>query len=356
MRVGYEGRSKKLFVYPVTVFLTSFQTLATMSHKINLKTVILGTGGTIAGVSLQPGNPAIYRSGQLGIADLIHPTDIHQAHIEFQDIARIDSKNIDLPVWQQLYKALKSTLSREDVRAAVITHGTDTIEETAFLLDSLGPWLKPVIMTCAMKPADHPEADGPVNLRDALLFASQPSVHGVYVVFGSQAHHALNVQKVSIDEQHAFSSGLAGAAATQTGAQWHMSKSEAPVNAVLAPTADYFLKQTQWPRVEWLTHHAASSSECIDALIRQPTMSVEPLRGLVIAGTGAGTVKPAWEKALQRAMASGIEVWLTSRCTWGKALPQAQQDCGHLSHLPPAKACIALALALMQKDEENSAL
>ena len=77
-----------------------------MSLKINAKTVVLGTGGTIAGIRKSPGNPDIYESGRLGIADLIDSVSEDYSGLEFQDVAQIDSKNMGLPIWQSLLKAL----------------------------------------------------------------------------------------------------------------------------------------------------------------------------------------------------------------------------------------------------------
>ena len=327
-----------------------------MSHKINSKIVVLGTGGTIAGLSAHAENPGIYCSGQLGVADLMQQAGLSQTQIAFEDIARIDSKNIGLSVWQTLYKAVFAAQSRADVSAVVVTHGTDTLEETAFLLEAMGPWPKPVIMTCAMKPADHPQADGPVNLQDALLLARTEGLSGIFVVFNGQAHHGFHVQKISTDESQAFSSGPAGLAATQNGAVWDLRSANIETRRFNKPSTAYFLKQTQWPRVEWLTHHAAIGSDGIDALLYPSKPASQPLRGLVVAGTGAGTFKPEWEEALLRAVSSGVEVWISSRCAWGRALPQAQQHCGELTALAPSKACMALALSVMHQDEKNSAI
>jgi L-asparaginase len=327
-----------------------------MSHEINSKIVVLGTGGTIAGLSSDAENPAIYKSGQLGVADLMKQAGFLQTQIECEDIARIDSKNIGLSVWQTLYKAIFAAQSRHDVSAVVVTHGTDTLEETTFLLEAMGPWPKPVIMTCAMKPADHPQADGPVNLHDALLLARTSGLQGVYLVFNGQAHYAFHAQKISTDEFHAFSSGPAGLAAAKNGAVWHLGQANIEFQTFNKPSTDYFLKQTQWPRVEWLTHHAAIGRDGIDALLNPSKTASQPVRGLVVAGTGAGTFKPDWEEALLGAASLGVEVWISSRCTWGRASQQAQQKIGVLTQLPPAKACMALALSVMHQDEKKSAL
>ena len=244
--------------------------------------------------------------------------------------------------------------ARQDVAAVVITHGTDTLEETAYLLHAFGPWPKPVVMTCAMRPADHPMADGPANLHDALLLAQHAQASGVCVVFQALAHHALHVQKISTDPLTAFSSGFAPLAAEKRHGDWAWLSSPPDSITFQMPTLNGFLGATQWPRVEWLTHHAGSGSEWVEALLSAPSNT--PVRGLVMAGTGAGTFKDAWDAALGKAIGLGVKVWISSRCAWGKPLPQAHQKSGELVDLPPAKACMALALALLAQDEERSAL
>jgi L-asparaginase len=94
-----------------------------MSLKNNLKTVVLGTGGTIAGLRQQTDKPETYRSGQLGITDILSNTGLDLSLLEFQDVARIDSKNMTLPVWQDLYRAVALAQKRPDVGAVLITHG-----------------------------------------------------------------------------------------------------------------------------------------------------------------------------------------------------------------------------------------
>ena len=326
-----------------------------MSQKKIPITVVLGTGGTIAGVRHSHENPDIYQSGQLGITDILDKAGVDGSGIEFQDVARMDSKNMGLPVWQALLAAVQAAQQRDEVGAVLVTHGTDTIEETAYLLHAMGPWPKPLLLTCAMRPADHPQADGPEHLRQALLLANTPGVRGVYVVFRGQAHAALQVQKISTDAESAFSSGSAGCWAAFNSGIWQRLQPEQDPGAQLdVPSLAYFLQQTDWPRVEWLTHHAGSTTAVLEALL-QTELAVSGLRGLVVAGTGAGTVNTAWEGKLQLAQSRGVKVWLTSRCAWGRALPQAQQRCGELTDLPPAKACMALALALMAQDEKESA-
>jgi hypothetical protein len=119
------------------------------------------------------------------------------------------------------------------------------------------------------------------------------------VVFNGQAHHCLFVQKISTDELQAFSSGPAGLAATKNGAVWELQASISETLSLQIPSTAYFLKQTQWPRVEWLTHHAAVGSDGIDALLYPSKPASQPIRGLVVAGTGAGTFKPVKSETMQ---------------------------------------------------------
>jgi len=259
-----------------------------------------------------------------------------------------------LPVWQSLLNALMQAQSRQDVAGVVITHGTDTIEETAYLVHAFGPWPKPIVMTCAMRPADHPMADGPANLRDALSLLHHAQAQGVCVVFNGQAHHALHVQKISTDPLKAFSSGFASLAAEKINGEWVWQSTPTATTKLDIPSLAGFLSATQWPRVEWLTHHAGSSSEMMQALLN--AQSNTRLRGLVIAGTGAGTYKDTWNGSLQKAIGLGVAVWISSRCAWGNALPQANQTMGQQVDLPPAKACVALALSVLSQDEKKSAL
>ena len=321
-----------------------------MSLKKNRKTVVLGTGGTIAGVRADSSNPDFYESGRLRVTDLANFSEEEHHHIECLDVAQIDSKNMGLPVWQALVKAVVNAFSREDVGSVVITHGTDTLEETAYLLQSLGPWPGPVVMTCAMRPADHPHADGPANLRDALSWGMKAPSDGVYVVFNQQAHHALSVQKISTDPLRAFSSGFAPLAAEKIDGEWVWQSGPPAVTRIDMPTTTHFLGATQWPRVEWLTHHAGCGSEVIDVLLGSQGNSVNPLRGLVIAGTGAGSFNGKWNASLKAASDQGLAIWISSRCAWGKSQPQANQSAGELVELPPAKACMAMALSLMAQD------
>jgi L-asparaginase len=146
------------------------------------KIVVLGTGGTIAGLA-QGAAQGRYRAAQKPVGDLLAGVAVPAGvTLQLEQVAQIDSKDMDLAVWQSLLRACHKHLAEADVSGLVITHGTDTLEETAWLLQALMAPRKPVVLTCAMRPADAPDADGPRNLADALAVAADPGAQGVLVV------------------------------------------------------------------------------------------------------------------------------------------------------------------------------
>ena len=319
-----------------------------MHPQINLKTVVLGTGGTIAGLAADPSNPSNYKASQLGLTDILQKAGIQTAGLEMQDVARIDSKDMGPAVWRPLLQAISQAQERSDVQAVVITHGTDTIEETAFLLEVMGPWPKPVVLTCAMQPADSPTADGPGNLRDALLLAQHPAFKGVAVVCAGKAHHPQHLQKIRTDQDDAFSSGLSQPLAQMHKGQWLLREpaDQLPRNG-RTPDLQTLLNTADWPRVEWVSNHATADGEMVMSLLAGSSKAKRPLRGLVVAATGSGTISVGMENALIQARAVGVEVWVSSRCVWGQARFYEDKPYGVATSLNPAKAMVALSLSLL---------
>lgn len=319
-----------------------------MHLQLNLKTVVLGTGGTIAGLAVDVGNPANYKASQLGLTDILHQAGLNPEGLEMHDVARIDSKDMGPAVWRPLLQAISQAQERSDVQAVVITHGTDTIEETAFLLELMGPWPKPVVMTCAMQPADSPTADGPGNLRDALLLAQHPAFKGVAVVCADKAHHPQHLQKIRTDQDDAFSSGLSQPLAQMHKEQWLLREpsDQLPRNG-RTPDLQTLLNTADWPRVEWVTNHASADGEMVMSLLAGSSKAKRPLRGLVVAATGSGTISVGMENALIQARAVGVEVWVSSRCVWGLARFYEDKPYGVATSLNPVKAMVALSLSLL---------
>lgn len=309
--------------------------------------VVLGMGGTIAGRAAQAADNVGYVAGQVGVADLVAAVPLlADVPLDVEQVAQVDSKDMGLPVWQSLVTRLQVHLSNPQVSAVVVTHGTDTLEETAFVLQRLLEPAKPVVLTCAMRPASALVPDGPQNVSDAVAVAQQGDA-GVVVVCAGQVHGALDVAKVHTYRLDAFDSGDAGPlACVEEGAvrpfrPWGLAAASASDPARLAR----FLAADALPRVELVTSHADADGSLVRALMA-PGVS-RPLRGIVVAGTGNGTVHKALTDALNAAQAQGVRVVLATRCARGRVVPHARLPFAHSSGLSPVKARLALALDLL---------
>lgn len=314
------------------------------------KIVVLGTGGTIAGLA-QGAAEGRYRAAQKPVGELLDGVAVPAGvTLQFVQVTQIDSKDMDLAVWQSLLRACQTCLAQADVQGLVITHGTDTLEETAWLLQALLAPRKPVVLTCAMRPADAPDADGPRNLQDALVVATSAGVQGVLAVCAGRILGAQDVQKVHSARLDAFSAGEAGDVGrvhegqVVRGRDWPLT-TPAPtklLDAVLAAPA--------LPRVEILFSHAVASGATVDALV-DPAVAARygapPVRGLVLAGTGGGTVHRELEAALRRAAAAGVRVRRSTRCADGFLQPRPDDEFPVAPGLSPVKARLALMLELL---------
>ncbi len=308
--------------------------------------VILGTGGTIAGRAAQAGDNVGYVAGQVGVADLVAAVPaLAGVPLEVEQVAQIDSKDMGLPVWQALAARLQAHLDDPQVSAVIVTHGTDTLEETAFVLQRLLQPTKPVVLTCAMRPASALVPDGPQNLADALAVVRHGEA-GVVVVCAGQVHGALEVAKVHTYRLDAFDSGDAGplACVEEGEVRRFRSRGASVASHDPAPLAR-FLAADALPRVELVTSHADADGSLVRALMAPGV--ARPLRGIVVAGTGNGTVHQALTDALNAAQAHGVRVVLATRCARGRVVPHAGLPFAHSAGLSPVKARLALALDLL---------
>jgi L-asparaginase len=332
------------------------------------KIVVLGTGGTIAGTAANRADNIGYKAAQVGVAQLLDgvpglPTALAGRSLVCEQVAQIDSKDMSFSVWQRLVERLCFYLTQADVIGVVITHGTDTLEETAFFLHAVLPaelLAKPVVLTCAMRPASSAAPDGPQNLMDAVSVATTSGACGVVVVCAGVLHGAVEVQKVHPYRVNAFDSG-------DSGPLGYMEEGRARLvrNWPLAGLNPYYgyvkniakLNLTSaWPRVEIVMSYAGASGAIVDALLAQTTLSydaVEPgtapdsVRGLVVAGTGNGSVHCDLEAALHRAQMAGVRIVRATRCSRGRVLPTPGNAIADSDGLTPVKARVALMLALL---------
>ncbi|HEX7689046.1 MAG TPA: asparaginase, partial [Burkholderiaceae bacterium] len=173
--------------------------------------VILATGGTIAGSAATATDTTGYRAGALGVEALIAAVPALAAHrLESEAVAAIDSKDMDIETWQRLAARVAHHLARPEVAGVVVTHGTDTLEETAYFLHRVLAPAKPVVLTAAMRPASALSPDGPANLLDAVYVAGTPGARGVCLAFGGAVWHPVGLRKVHTLRTAAFDAGDAG--------------------------------------------------------------------------------------------------------------------------------------------------
>lgn len=312
--------------------------------------VVLGTGGTIAGRAASAQDNVGYRSAQLGVADLLQalpagPGRAAVAAVESEQVAQLDSKDMDAATWQRLAARVAHHLARPEVCGVVITHGTDTLEETAWLLHRVLAPAKPVVLTAAMRPATSLQADGPQNLADALLVAACDGASGVLAVVAGQVHGAADVRKLHSHRLDAFGSGDAGpigAVAQGRLTRWRDWPTGAALGLpVVASAAE------RWPWVEIVTSHAAARAAGVQALV------AAGVQGLVVAGTGNATVHHALAAALDDAAARGVAVRLVTRCAGGAVLPAPDHRWPALGTLSPAQARVELTLQLLSAGAGN---
>lgn len=311
--------------------------------------VVLGTGGTIAGRAERAGDVLGYTAGQVPVGDLLAGVPQPPGWgVECHQVAQVDSKDMGEHVWRPLLAAVAAHLARPEVGAVVVTHGTDTLEETAYLLHAALPVDKPVVLTCAMRPASAPAPDGPQNLADALVVASTPGARGVVVACAGQVFSGLEVQKRHTYRVDAFDAGDAGALGVVEAGRYRQWRNWPASPTAAADLYQALLNAPLWPRVIWVTSHAGFDSGWVRRLLPTASEDNGACDGLLVAGTGNGTLHQQLEDALAEAQASGIRVWVTTRCHAGVVMghaPLPWTDC----LLPPAKARLALVFDLLLK-------
>lgn len=328
--------------------MTSSITPTTSSPRALPRIAVLATGGTIAGSAADSAQTAGYQAGVVGVDKLLAavPGLANVARIDAEQVASIDSKDMPLALWATLAERVNALLASDDVDGVVITHGTDTLEETAYLLHLTVKHAKPVVLTAAMRPSSALSADGPLNLLGAVTVAASPAARGqgVLVAFNNRIHCARDIVKTSTYAVDAFQSPEIGALGWvqdgrvefQRGAMRpHTSSTPFSIGSVAA----------EWPVVEIVASYAGVSRVMVDALV------AAGVRGIVVAGTGNGSIHTTLQSALADAVKKGIAVVRSSRVGSGHVMRNgaASDDAlGFVSAgtLNPYKARVLLMLAL----------
>jgi L-asparaginase len=317
--------------------------------KKNQKVVVLGTGGTIAGTGTSVNDHTGYTAGQLSVQHLLEAVpgleNSLQGHeLVCEQLAQLDSKDMDHATWQALAQRCSYWLAQADVVGVVITHGTDSLEETAWFLQQVVDTHKPVVLTCAMRPATALAPDGPQNLLDALSLVCDPQAQAVLVVCAGRIHSAHDVQKVHPYRLDAFSSGEAGplGLVEQGRVRWCVTNTSPMVHALhVHARLALAVPVANWPWVAVLHSHAGADARQVSALI------AAGVKGLVVAGTGNGTVHHEFLTALGQAQTQGVALRLVSRCAERQIVGQTALQPSPLG-LNAFKARVSLMLDLLE--------
>lgn len=317
------------------------------------RVIILATGGTIAG-SGASADRAGYTAGKIPIDDLIGaiPQVKKVANISGEQISSIGSQDMTIDIWKKLAVRANEIFDKNEADGIVITHGTDTQEETAYFLDLLISSDKPVVLTGSMRPATAISADGPKNLYDAITVAASPKSKGkgVIVSFNEGLFDGRDVMKMSTTKVNAFFSPNTGPIG-----QVYDGKVEfyqASMREVNVKTPFSISLDTKLPRVDIVYMYADAPSDMIDMLV------AKKVDGIVIAGVGNGNFNKAYMEAVKKAVAAGIVVCRASRAPSGRVVLEDEINDKELGtivsdDLTPQKARILLMLGLTKTKDKK---
>ncbi|SMF59861.1 L-asparaginase [Trinickia caryophylli] len=315
------------------------------SSSPRARVAVLATGGTIAGSAADAARTAGYQAGVVGVDKLLAavPALAAVADVSAEQVASIDSKDLDAALWTTLARRIDELAARDDVDGIVVTHGTDTLEETAYLLHLTVKTAKPVVLTAAMRPSSALSADGPLNLLGAVTVAAHRAAHGqgVLVAFNNRIHSARDIVKTSTYAVDAFQSPEVGALGWVQDGRVEFQRSVVRPHTAATP----FAVGDTWPGVEVVPSYAGASRLAVDALV------AARVNGIVVAGTGNGSIHASVQAALGDAVQQGIAVVRASRVGSGHVMRNgaAPDDAlGFVSagSLNPYKARVLLMLAL----------
>ncbi|MGK2863898.1 MAG: type II asparaginase [Chitinophagaceae bacterium] len=319
------------------------------------RVMVLSTGGTIAGQ--QPNaDRAGYLPGKIPITELLKniPSITQKATVQGEQIATIGSYDMTIDIWLKLARRINDIFAKNEADGIVITHGTDTQEETAFFLSLTVLSDKPVVLTGAMRPGTAISSDGPKNLYDAIIVASDVNSKGkgVLLCFNDNVYDAQNVVKINTTNINAFAS-------PNTGSIGQVYDGQVSYNTPLLVRHSSFTpfdinKIDSLPHVEIVYAYADASNIAINALINNN----DP--GIIIAGTGNGSFNKAILESVKTAVKKDIRVVRSSRVVAGKVTSQyvgpfedAKLGTIVSGKLNPQKARILLMLALTITKDKN---
>lgn len=303
---------------------------------------ILATGGTIAGTGSSATQTTGYKSGDLAIDALIDavPEIKEMANISGEQIVNVDSTDITNEILLKLGKRINELLASDDIDGIVVTHGTDTLEETAYFLNLVVKSDKPVVLTAAMRPATAISADGPFNLYNAVLLASDKNSRGkgVLVTLNDRIASARNITKTNTTATDTFKSMENGYLGAIVGGKPYYYNETTRLNT----TKSVFdiSKIDSLPQVDIIYGYQNSPTYMYTAAMKNGA------EGIVVAAPGDGTLSTKAMEGVQEVMKNGVVVVRSSRV--GSGTVSLKQGFITSDSLNPQKARILLMLALTE--------
>ncbi|MGX5357507.1 asparaginase [Kocuria sp. KH4] len=267
---------------------------------------LLGTGGTIASRGSGPtGSVATDTAAELA------RTQYGELTVSARDVLTTGSYRLTLGQLRSIAEGAREALDEPGTDGVVVTHGTDTLEETAYLLDLVHGSPKSVVLTGAQQPADSPSPDGPRNVEEAVLAAASPQLRGsgVLISFDGTVRSARGARKAHTTASSPFQGGVEVAHMAGAG----LVVTARPVRRPALPLPPAAFDNT---RVEIITAHTGATPDLFDYAVGAGA------RAVVLAGSGVGNAGPGFAEAVARAVGAGCAVVLSTRAPWGPVVPR----------------------------------
>lgn len=322
-----------------SVFLCGVMATPVMAQTAKPQVTILATGGTIAGSSASNTDTTDYKAGELGVDTLIRavPELAEIADVKGEQIANIISDDVDDKILLLLSRRCNELLNSGGQQGVVITHGTDTLEETAFFLDMTVKSERPVVLVGAMRPATAVSADGPMNLLEAVALAAHKGAErrGVMAVLNDRIASGFYVTKTNSTTNDTFKAYEQGYLGVFTSGQPRFFFEPAyPMQKMYFDVS----KLESLPRVEIIYMYSGMDAKSFELAMENGA------EGIVIASAGNGGLAAPLKEAVQAATAKGYPVVLSTRT--GAGYVSSKDYAISAGFLNPQKARLLLQLAL----------
>ncbi len=316
--------------------------------------VILATGGTIAGTGATSTTTVGYTAAKVGVDALIAavPELKKVANVRGEQVMQIASENMNNDAWLKLAKRVNTLLAQSDVDGIVITHGTDTIEETAYFLDLVVKSKKPVVIVGAMRPSTAISADGPINLYNAVLLAGSKEAvgKGVLVTLNDQINAGREVTKTNTSTMDTFKTPELGFLGYIQGSKPYFYRQSTRKNT--ADTPFDIMNLDKLPQVDIVYGYANMNPIALNAFVAAGA------QGIIHAGVGDGSLNNTVVPSLTEARKKGVVIVRSSRVGQGIVARNGEADDDKLDFvvsdtLNPQKARILLMLALTKTTDSK---